>query len=69
MNFPNNNKITHVTAKATIFKLLFLNRIHHAFPTQLQKSDAIIYSSHYSKKMLGCFNPILGQIWTNPLHF
>jgi len=20
----------------------------------------------YSKKMLGCFNPNLGQIWTNP---
>jgi len=20
----------------------------------------------HSKKMLGCFNPILGQIWTNP---
>jgi len=26
----------------------------------------------YTLKMLGCFNPILGQIWTNPaigLHF
>jgi len=44
MNFPNITikSHTHVTAKATIFKLLFLNRIHHAFPTQLQKSDAII---------------------------
>jgi len=21
-------------------------------------------SNYYSKKMLGCFNPILGQIWT-----
>ncbi len=20
----------------------------------------------HSKKMLGCFNPTLGQIWTNP---
>jgi len=24
-----------------------------------------IFNIH-SKKMLGCFNPILGQIWTNP---
>jgi len=21
----------------------------------------------HSKKMLGCFNPILGKIWTNPI--
>jgi len=23
----------------------------------------------HSKKMLGCFNPTLGQIWTNPVPF
>jgi len=23
--------------------------------------------SLYTLKMLGCFNPILGQIWTNPI--
>jgi len=22
--------------------------------------------THYTLKMLGCFNPTLGQIWTNP---
>jgi len=30
------------------------------------------FFSYTLQKMLGCFNPILGQIWTNPaigLHF
>jgi len=30
------------------------------------------YKATYTLKMLGCFNPTLGQIWTNPaigLHF
>jgi len=26
----------------------------------------LLYNLLHSKKMLGCFNPILGQIWTNP---
>jgi len=33
------------------------------------KSDQICHLSnrqHYTLKMLGCFNPTLGQIWTNP---
>jgi len=24
------------------------------------------YNVYYTLKMLGCFNPTLGQIWTNP---
>jgi len=24
-------------------------------------------SMEHSKKMLGCFNPTLGQMWTNPV--
>jgi len=31
------------------------------------KSTLYIYRlCYYLKKMLGCFNPVLGQIWTNP---
>jgi len=26
----------------------------------------ILTQLHTLKKMLGCFNPILGQTWTNP---
>jgi len=30
------------------------------------KNDTVLLSDLHCKKMLGCFNPILGQIWTNP---
>jgi len=31
-----------------------------------QTSGDTVASKTYTLKMLGCFNPILGQIWTNP---
>jgi len=36
------------------------------------KGAHLSFFTHTLKKMLGCFNPILGRIWTNPaigLHF
>jgi len=37
---------------------------------QLQKSCEVLkfegFIDHTLLKMLGCFNPILGKIWTNP---
>jgi len=33
---------------------------------KLKKMSLKIHASLHTLKMLGCFNPTLGQIWTNP---
>jgi len=49
---------------STIFAFYRLEITNH--------SKIYIKEYHFTLKMLGCFNPILGKIWTNPtigLHF
>jgi len=41
--------------------ILAINFVHTEIATQRLQT--------YSKKLLGSFNPTLGQIWTNPSHW
>jgi len=66
-------KCTHTVSflhVVTVVVTINYAEIHPTNPKPNPHPNLII--KLHSKKMLGCFNPILGQIWTNPaigLHF
>jgi len=48
--------------------LAWNNRLYacHYFKSNQDKHNSITTICYFSHSRLGCFNPILGKIWTNP---